>query len=104
MKTSPSIRERYFAQLCQTHRLLLVLSDYECRCGCHFSMREGSFVVLYDGPQDSSTSMKKDRLVTVISSELVCSKVPLDYLCDVELLRERVRHRQTFNDEQSFDL
>ena len=110
LSTSSSIRERYFAQLCQSHRLLLVLNDYECRCGCHFSMHEGQFVVLYDGPDNKSSSSslsskkEEDRCITVISSDLVCSKIPVDYVCDVELLRERVRHRQMYSDEQSFDL
>ncbi|CAF3759881.1 unnamed protein product [Rotaria socialis] len=30
------IRKQYFAQLCHNHRLLLVLNDYECKCGCYF--------------------------------------------------------------------
>ena len=104
--TSSSIRERYFAQLCQSHRLLLVLNDYDCQCGCQFSMREGSFVVLSDTADSSSSSLKKseDDLVTVISNELVCSKIPMEYVCDVELLRERVRRRQLYSDEQTFDL
>ncbi|CAF4209053.1 unnamed protein product, partial [Rotaria sordida] len=49
----------------------------------------------------------KNKLVTVISNDLVCSKVPSEYVCDVELLRERVRSRHFYNDdddEQSFDL
>ena len=106
LETSSSIRERYFAQLCQSHRLLLVLNDYDCQCGCQFSMREGSFVVLYDTSDSSPSSLKKseDDLVTVISSDLVCSKIPMEYVCDVELLRERVRRRQLYSDEQTFDL
>jgi hypothetical protein len=36
---------------------------------------------------------------------LVCSKIPSEYVCDVELLRERVRSRRfSGDDEQSFDM
>ncbi|CAF1330466.1 unnamed protein product [Adineta ricciae] len=102
------IRQEYFAKLCQTHRLLLVLSSYHCECGCQFSMEEGSYVVLYDQQSQSSSSYKtKGGLVTVISNGLVCSKVPCEYVCDVELLRSRVRLRRYgsgSDDEQSFDL
>ena len=56
----------------------------------------------------SSSSLKSKsserRLVTVISRDLVCSKIPMEYVCDVELLRERVRARRIQHDEQSFDL
>ena len=45
------------------------------------------------------------KVVTVISNELVCSKVPSDYVCDVDVLRKRVRTRRLFSDdEQSFDM
>ncbi|CAF1558366.1 unnamed protein product [Adineta ricciae] len=102
------IQQEYFAKLCQTHRLLLVLSNYRCECGCQFSMQEGSYVVLYDQQSQSSSSYKKKGgLVTVISNDLVCSKVPCEYVCDVELLRSRVRLRRYgsgSDDEQSFDL
>jgi hypothetical protein len=67
-------------------------------------MQEGSFVILYETEKELSTS-NKTGLVTVISNELVCSKIPLEYVCDVELLRERVRLRHfDSDDEQSFDL
>ena len=101
---SSSVRQRYFAKLCLNHPVLLVLSDYECQCGCRFSMQQGSFVILYDGPIDASLSKKKSGVVTVISSDLVCSKVPSEFVCDVEVLRQRARARRIESDEQSFDL
>jgi hypothetical protein len=67
-------------------------------------MQQGSFVILYERINDIS-SIKNRRLLTVISNELVCSKVPSEYVCDVDILRERVRTRRLYNDdEQSFDL
>jgi hypothetical protein len=67
-------------------------------------MQKGTFVILYERSNDTS-SMKNRRLVTVISNELVCSKVPSEYVCDVDILRERVRTRRLYDDdEQSFDL
>jgi len=105
-KTSTSVlRKQYFTKLCHEHRLLLVLNDYICECGCHFSMRQGSFVILYE-TRNEFQSLKNNRFVTVISDELICSKVPTEYLCDVKLLRERVRSRHfgSDDDEQSFDL
>jgi hypothetical protein len=102
--SNSTVRKQYFTKLCHDHRLLLVLSDYECPCGCHFSMRQGSFVILYETRNEFTTS-KKSGLVTVISNELVCSKIPSEYVCDVELLRERVRSRRfSGDDEQSFDM
>ena len=102
--SNSTIRKEYFAQLCHHHRLLLVLNDYQCKCGCHFSMAEGSLVILYETRNELSM-LNKSGLVTVISNELVCSKVPSEYVCDVELLRERVRSRRfDSDDEQSFDL
>jgi hypothetical protein len=102
--SNSTLRKQYFAKLCDDHRLLLALSDYECPCGCHFSMRQGSFVILYETRNEFTTS-KKSGLVTVISNELVCSKIPSEYVCDVELLRERVRSRRfSGDDEQSFDM
>jgi hypothetical protein len=104
--SNATIRKDYFTKLCHNHRLLLVLNDYQCQCGCHFSIQQGSFVILYESKTDlSSSSSKKDGLVTVISNELVCSKIPSEYVCDVGMLRERVRSRRLYyNDEQSFDL
>ena len=104
LSSSSSVRQRYFAQLCQSHRLLLVLTDYDCRCGCHFSMRQGAFVVLYESNDQPSSKKREEGVVTVISSDLVCSKVPLEHLCDVDVLRERVRARQLYDEQQSFDL
>ena len=101
---SSSVRQRYFAKLSLNHPVLLVLSDYECQCGCRFSMQQGSFVILYDGSNDPALAKKKSGVVTVISSDLVCSKVPSEFVCDVEVLRERVRARRMQRDEQSFDL
>ncbi len=102
--SSATMRKQYFTKLCHNHRLLLVLNDYVCQCGCHFTMRQGTFVILYE-TNNESLSSKDHGLVTVISNELVCSKVPSEYVCDVDVLRERVRTRRLFNDdEQSFDL
>ena len=99
------VRQQYFSQLCRSHRLLLVLNDYDCYCGCQFSMRQGSFVILYENNRNDLSIWRKNRLVTVISNELVCSKVLSEYLCDIGLLRERVRSRH-FNrcNNQTFDL
>jgi hypothetical protein len=104
--SNTTVRKEYFTKLCDNHRLLLVLNDYQCQCGCHFSMQQGSFVILYESKTDlSSSSSKKDGLVTVISNELVCSKIPSKYVCDVDTLRARVRTRRMYHDdEQSFDL
>jgi hypothetical protein len=100
-----SMRHRFFAELCQQHRLLLVLNDYDCQCGCHFSMRRGSFVVQYESRNGSSPLVKRGHgTVTVISEELVCSKIPSECVCDVKLLRERVRVRQLCDEDQTFDL
>ncbi|CAF2775574.1 unnamed protein product [Rotaria sp. Silwood2] len=93
-----SIRKQYFAKLCHHYRLLLVLNDYECKCGCHFSMRQGTFVILYETRNELSMS-NKNKLVTVISNELVCLKVPSEYVCDIELLREHVRTRHFYSDD-----
>ena len=61
-------------------------------------------MILYETKTERSIS-KKSGLVTVISSELVCSKVPWEYVCDVALLRERVRGRRSDSDDgESFDL
>jgi hypothetical protein len=68
-------------------------------------MRQGSFVILYETRNELTSLLTKNGVVTVISNELICSKVPCEYVCDVELLRERVRSRLFCNDdEQSFDL
>jgi hypothetical protein len=98
-KLTLSARRRYFTELSHRHRLLLVLNDYDCRCGCLFSMRQGNFVILSDMVKTDARS-----LVTVISTDLVCSKVPTEFVCDVDSLRQRVRARQIHSDELSFDL
>ena len=68
-------------------------------------MQQGSFVILYETRNELTPSLKKSGSVTVISNELICSKVPCEYVCDVESLRERVRSRHfSGDDEQSFDL
>jgi hypothetical protein len=92
-----TFRKQYFAKLCHNHRLLLVLNDYQCKCGCHFSIKQGTFVILYK-------TKIENELLTVISNQLICSKIPSDFVCDIEILRERVRSRTFCNNEQSFDL
>lgn len=99
-----TFRKQYFAKLCRNHRLLLVLNDYQCKCGCNFSMKQGTFVVLHDKKIESSSSLSKIRFITVISNQLVCSKVPSQFLCDINVLRERVRTRSFDKNELSFDL
>jgi hypothetical protein len=99
-----TFRKQYFAKLCRNHRLLLVLNDYQCKCGCHFSMKQGTFVVLYEAKTELLSSWNKNGLVTVISNQLVCSKVPSHFICDIDVLRERVRSRASGDNEQSFDL
>ncbi|CAF1673222.1 unnamed protein product [Adineta ricciae] len=94
-----TFRKQYFAKLCRHHRLLLVLNDYHCQCGCQFRMKQGTFVLLYE-----TESNHRQNFVTVISNQLVCSKVPPQFLCDLDTLRERVRCRASCHNEQSFDL
>ena len=67
-------------------------------------MQQGSFVIRYDGSTHGSVSKKKSGMVTVMSSDLVYLKVPAEFVCDVEVLRERVRARRMQRDEQSFDV
>ena len=92
-----TFQKQYFTKLCRNHRLLLVLNDYQCQCGCHFSMKEGTFVILYDRKISNES-------ITVISNQLICSKIPAQFVCDIEFLRERVRSRIRCHNEQSFDL
>lgn len=99
-----TFRKQYFGKLCRNHRVLLVLNDYHCPCGCQFVMKQGSSVILYDSRTKSSAVDNRNELVTVISSHLVCSKVPTQFLCDVDVLRERVRTRASCHQKQSFDL
>ena len=97
-------RKQYFARLCRHHRPLLVLNDYHCPCGCRFAMRQGSFVLLDDKPTHCSSLCTADDLVGVISNQLMCSRVPWTFLCDLRSLRERVRTRSFYSRAQSFDL
>ncbi|CAF1501131.1 unnamed protein product [Adineta steineri] len=99
-----TFRKQYFTKLCRNHQLLLVLNDYQCKCGCHFSMKQGTFVILYETKTEFSSLQSKNQLVTVISNHLICSKVPSHFICDMDILRERVRSRTSCNNEQSFDL
>ena len=100
----PAFREQHFAKLSRHHRLLLVLNDYQCSCGCHFSVRQGSFVLLDETKAVSSSNSNEHRLVAVISNQLICSKVPAYFLCDVQSIWARVRLRPSQADVQSFDL
>lgn len=100
-----SFRKQYFAKLCRNHQVLLVLNDYQCTCGCHFSIKQGTFVVLYETKMDSlSSSWNKKGFITVISNQLICSKIPSYFVCDINVLRERVRSRSSQSNELSFDL
>jgi hypothetical protein len=92
-----TFQKQYFAKLCHNYRLLLVLNDYQCTCGCHFFAKQGTFVLLYK-------TKIENGLLTVISNQLICSKIPSDFVCDINILRERVRSRTYCNNEQSFDL
>ncbi len=92
-----TFRKQYFAKLCRNHRLLLVLNDYQCQCGCHFSVKQGNFVILYE-------KKMTNEFLTVISNQLICSKIPSHFVCDIDTLRERVRSRIRCNNAQSFDL
>lgn len=102
--SDPAFRKQYFAKLSRHHRLLLVLNDYQCSCGCHFSVRQGSFVLLDETKAVSSSNSNEHRLVAVISNQLICSKVPASFLCDVHSIWARVRLRPSQPDIQSFDL
>ena len=93
-----SFRKKYFTKLSHNHRLLLVLNDYQCHCGCQFIVQQGTFVLLY------KTKLDQAGLLTVISNDFICSKIPSEYVCDIEILRERVRSRSISNQTQSFDL
>ena len=99
-----SFRKRYFSKLCRYHRLLLVLDDYQCNCGCKFSIKQDTFVLLYETHMKSLSSYNKTDLITVISNQLVYSKIPSSIVCDIDILRERVRSRYSCSKEQSFDL
>ncbi|CAF1195362.1 unnamed protein product [Rotaria magnacalcarata] len=99
-----TFRKQYFTKLCRNHRLLLILNDYQCKCGCHFSMKQGSFVVLYETKMESLSSWNKTGFITVISNQLICSKIPSHFVCDINVLRERVRSRPCRSNELSFDL
>lgn len=92
-----TFRKQYFTKLSHNYRLLFVLNDYQCTCGCHFSMKQGTFVILYKTKIDHG-------YLTVISNQLICSKIPSEYVCDINTLRERVRSRNFSTNEQSFDL
>lgn len=92
-----TFRKQYFTKLSQNHRLLFVLNDYQCTCGCHFSIRQGTFVILYKTKIDHG-------YLTVVSNELICSKIPSEYVCDIDILRQRVRSRNFCTNQQSFDL
>ncbi|UJR15080.1 hypothetical protein I4U23_002047 [Adineta vaga] len=96
-----TFRKQYFTKLCRNHRLLLVLNDYQCKCGCQFTMKQGTFVILYETKTKFSLS---NESVTVISNHLICSKVPSQFICDLDVLRDRVRSRASCHNEQSFDL
>ena len=97
-------RKQYFAKLCHNHRLLLALYDYQCTCGCQFSMKYGTFVILYEDKLELSSSWNRTGLITVISNQLICSRIPSHFVCDINVLRERVRSRTFCSNEQSFDL
>jgi hypothetical protein len=60
-------------------------------------MKQGTFVILYN-------TKIENGFLTVISNQLICSKIPSDFVCDIDILRERVRSRKFCNNEQSFDL
>lgn len=87
----------YFHKLAEHYPILLVLNDYQCSCGCHFSIAQGTFVILV------SRKSSQGHL-TVISNQLICSKIPTSVLCDVRVLRARVRSRISAQQKQSFDL
>lgn len=89
--------KEYFHKLSQHYPILLVLNDYQCSCGCHFSIEQGSFVILY-------SRKSSHGYLTVISNELICSKIPAYLLCDIHVLRARVRSRISMHQKQSFDL
>ena len=102
--SDPAFRKQYFAKLSRRHRLLLVLNDYQCACGCLFSIQQGSFVLLDETKTVSSSSSNPRRLAAVISNQLLCSKVPSSFLCDVQSIWARARLRPSQSDVQSFDL
>lgn len=93
-----SFQEEYFLRLSRHHRWLFVLNDYECQCGCHFMMKQGTFVLL------DQTSIKRHQMISVIGHQLIRSKVPSSYVCDLDSLRSRVRSRFSKTNLQSFDL
>jgi hypothetical protein len=94
-----TFRKQYFTKLSRHHPLLFVLNDYQCQCGCHFSVKQGTFVIL------SETKLEhNNKLLTVISNQLIRSKIPSNFVCNINILRERVRLRSFCHTEQSFDL
>ena len=84
------------------HPWLFVLNDYQCHCGCHFSMKQGTFVLL--DQTRSSTAINRQQIISVIGHQLIRSKVPSSYVCDLDSLRARVRSRFSKDNLQSFDL
>lgn len=97
LRSSPIYSKEYFNKLSQHYPLLLVLNDYQCSCGCHFSIEQGTFVILYSRKYHHG-------YLTVISNQMICSKIPSSFLCNVDVLRARVRSRISCDEEQSFDL
>ena len=94
---SSTYPKEYFQKLSHHYPLLLVLNDYQCSCGCHFSIEQGTFVILY-------SRKSHHGYLTVISNQMICSKIPAYLLCNVDVLRARVRSRISSDEEQSFDL
>jgi hypothetical protein len=94
-----TFRKQYFTKLSLNYPLLLVLNDYQCKCGCHFSIKQGTFVLLYETKIEHN-----NKFLTVISNQLICSKIPSNFVCDINILRERVRLRSFCHIVQSFDL
>ena len=100
--SNSKFRDEFFLRLSRHSRLLFVLNDYRCCCGCEFAIERGSFVLLNTS---ESSSNNENSTVAVISNRLICSKIPSSIVCDLNSIRERVRFRSAQDRTvPSFDL
>lgn len=92
----------FFTKLSRHCRLLLVLTDYTCHCGCRFSVTRGSFVL----QNRNESSSNNHSFVSVVSNRLICSRIPSNLVCDLNSIRKRVRRRciESSSTTMSFDL
>jgi hypothetical protein len=54
-----------------------------------FLIKQDTSVILYE----TKSELWSNKFLTVISNQLICSKVPLYLLCDIDLVGQRVHSR-----------